>query len=128
MYLGRKNRFTTDKTVTVLAKLAGRKPRPENEQIRSLLDQFTARLKTEVAGPRDPKNCKQFAGIITAVTSQLSDPDQKRQWLEALAQTMAGKETFLPANGKKNAKPMRDPCADAVQKLLAPPAAPAPTT
>jgi hypothetical protein len=118
LYLGKKHAFTADKAVAVLAKLAGQKPRPEPAQVQSLLDQLTAQLKAETAAARTPQGCKQLAAVLTATAGQLKDAGQKRQWLEGLAQIIAGKESYQVPNAKPNAKPLRDPCADAIGQLL----------
>lgn len=123
LYLGRKHAITVDKTVPVLAKLAGQKPRPEQEQIQSLLDQIAERLEKETAASRNPQGCKQLAAMISATAGQIKDAGQKRQWLDALSRKMAGKETYQPSNAKPNTKPLRDPCADSIQQLLNPLAA-----
>jgi hypothetical protein len=126
LYLGRKNAFTQDKSVSALAKLAGKAPRPAPEQIQSVLDQLANRLKMEIVAPRTPQGCKQLAGIISAAAGQLTDAAQKQRWLETLAAAIAGRETYQAPNAKKNARPLRDPCADAIANLLKspPPARP----
>jgi hypothetical protein len=118
-YLGHKNAITTDKSVAVLAKLASGKPRAEEEQIQSLLDEIAARLKKEVSSSRNPQDCKQLAAAIAAVAGQLKDAQQKQRWLDVLARTIAGKETYRVAAAKKGAKPQRDPCADTIKQLRA---------
>jgi hypothetical protein len=75
-----------------------------------------------VAGQRDIKACRALAARIQAAGDAVKDADQKRAWAESLSKTIAGKETFTPQNARKNAKPLRDPCADAIKKLLASPA------
>lgn len=120
MYLGRRNVATTDKSVAVLGKLAGKKARPEGEQIQSLLDQIAGQLKAAVTAPRTPQGCKQLAGVISAVAGQVKDADQKTRWLGALAQAIAGKEQFETEVRKKK-QTVRDACADTIAALLKPP-------
>jgi hypothetical protein len=116
MYLGHKNAITADKSLAVLAKLAGQKARPEINQVQSLLDQITNRLKLELAAPRTPQTCKQLAGTITSTAKQIKDATQKRQWLEVLAKTIDGKEQFQ-IEVKKKTQTLRDPCADTIAQL-----------
>ena len=118
LYLGRKNTFTGDKSLTVLGKLAGKKPRSEAEQVLSLLNQLGIQFQTEVSEPRTPQSCKQAAARITAVAGQIKDEEQKKQWLSTLAKSIAGKETYTVASAKGSSKPQRDPCADVIAQLL----------
>ena len=57
-------------------------------------------------------------GSFDARAHPRKDPDEKRTWLEGLSGTIAGKETFKPANARKNARPTRDPCADTINQGL----------
>jgi hypothetical protein len=118
-YFGKGEAITLDPTVHVLAKLTGQKPRPEAEQFQPLLEQITLQLKKAVAAERSPKGCTQFANTIKVVARQIKAEEQKKVWLEGLAQAIQGKEEYVV---KKNAKPLRDPCAETLQALLAPPA------
>lgn len=124
LYLGRKNAITADKSAAVLVRLAGRKPRPEKEQVQSLLDRMAAQLQAGLATARTPQGCKQLAAAIGNVANQLKDAGQKRQWLELLARAIAGKESYQLPDARKNAKPLRDPCADVIAQGLNPPQKP----
>lgn len=117
-YFGKRNAIVTDSTATKLAKLAGRKLRSEDEMLQSLQDQVAAALKTSVDGEREAKGCGQLAARITSCAGLVKDPQKQRQWLESLSKTMTGHEEYQPKNAKKNAKPLRDPCVDAIAKLL----------
>ncbi len=117
-----KGAITPDPTVAALAKLSGQKPQADAQQYQPVLNQITAQLKTEIAGARTPKGCSQLAHTIETVAKQLTDVDQKRKWLEELSGAIKGKEEYTA----KNAKPLRDPCADAIKNLLTPPAVEAP--
>jgi hypothetical protein len=117
-YFGNKYRVATDPTLSYLARLAGQKMPPETELVKPVLDRVAAELKASVAGERNIKNCRLLAAKIKGAGSSLKDPDQKRQWFEGLSKVIAGKETFKPAAAKKNAKPLRDPCADTVKQVL----------
>lgn len=118
-YFGAKNRVVTDETVPVLAKLSGTKLPAETELIRPLLDRVAAELKESVSGERELKACRALAAKIASADKSLKDADLRRRWADTLALTMAGKEEFRPANARKNAKPLRDPCADAIAALKA---------
>ncbi len=118
-YFNHKNLVATDPTAAALAKLAGRKLRPENEMLTALLDQTIARLKSSIDGEREPKGCQQLAAQIAACGEQIKDAAQRRQWGERLSKLIAGHEEFVPKSAKRG-KAHRDPCADAVAKLLAP--------
>ncbi len=117
LYLGAKNAVTADKCVAVLGKLAAKKPRPDKEQIQSLLDQITERLKTQVAAPtRTPKDCAALASIITTTGVKVTDAEQKLRWAEALSQVIVGKEQIqVQVKGKPQTQ--RDPCVDAIAGL-----------
>jgi len=118
-FLDKKGNITADPTVPALAKLAGQKARPEVEQFQAVLDQLTQDLKTHVAGERTPAACGQLAKTLDNVAKQLKDADQKRKWLDGLAQTIQGHEEFTVKNKKQ-----RDPCADTIANLLKTPAEP----
>jgi hypothetical protein len=120
-YFGHKGAIATDKSVVALAKLAGKSPRSEKEQVQSFLDQITARLKAGISGRRNPQDCKQLAGTIAAAARQVKDDEQKQRWLDGLARVMSGKETYRVAGAKKGAKPQRDPCADTIKQLRSTP-------
>ena len=118
-YFGARNRIVTDETVPALAGLAGRKVPAETELIGPLLDQVASDLKASVSGDRELKACRTLAARITSVDKTLKDADIRRRWADLLAQTISGKEDFRPANARKNAKPLRDPCADAIAAMKA---------
>lgn len=116
-YFTEKNKVATDDCAKVLAKLTGAKLPSETELLRPLLDRVAGELKTSVAGTRDARSCKQLAARITALNKALKDEAIKSAWAGALASTIAGKEKFTPPNARKNAAPLRDPCADAIAAL-----------
>lgn len=122
MYFGKDNVILVDAAAPALAKMAGTKLRPESELTAALLEQITVTLKAEVAGPREPKACRVLAAQIAAAGRQVTDEGQKRPWAQDLAQVIAGHEEFTPPNARKNAKPLRDPCADAIADLAKLPA------
>ena len=124
MYFGKRNRVSTDATIPVLAKLAGQKPPPETEMVQALLVRLTAEVRASVAGERDLKQCKALAARLAEAGKSVTDETMKRQWLDALAQALSGKEDFTPKGAKAGAKPVRDPCADAIAALRTPPAKP----
>lgn len=116
-YLGGKDRITTDASVTALAKLAGAKLPPPAELQHSAANGLTEELKARLAAPRNPKEAARFAARLTAVAGQLTDPDWSRTWLQGLAAAIQGNETFPIGRQTR-----RDPVADAITKLLEPPA------
>jgi hypothetical protein len=118
-YFGHRYRVSTNAAVRLLAKLSRQKMLPEAKLMQPLLNQVTAELKESVAGERDIRNCRQLAGKIWAAGNALKDQEQKRQWLEGLSKMIAGRETFKPRRARKGAKPLRDPCAATISKLLA---------
>ena len=120
-YFAHRYRVVTNPTLPVLARLAGQKMPPEAELVKPLLERVAAELKTSVAGERNIKDCRLLAAKIKATGKYVKDPDQKRQWIEGLAKIIKGKETFKPRNARKNAKAVRDPCANTVKELLASP-------
>jgi hypothetical protein len=121
-YFGEKDAITLDPAIEALATLAGEKVRSEDERMKSTLEQLLRCLQMSVSGRRDPEFCKLLAGRLAATGEQIKDEPLKRQWITALARTINGREFFITAPGK-NAKPQRDPCADAIFKLLNPPPA-----
>ena len=116
LYFGPKNHLTVDPSIAVLAKLAGKKPRSEADQMQSVLEQVTSRLKTEIAGARTPQSCQQLAGLISAAAVQVKDDAQKRRWSDTLAASIAGKERY-EAKVKNRPQMLRDPCADVIAQL-----------
>lgn len=128
-FLGHRSAVTLDPAAAALARLAGQKLPPQTEQVQPLLDFVAAQLKTDVANGRSPKPAAQLAQRIKALAAQVNDAEQKRKWLEELAAVMRGHEEYTPpqppASKKRPAqppKPLRDPCADVIRDLLAPPA------
>jgi len=119
-YFGNKYRLATNPAVSYLARLAGRKMPPDAELVQPVLERLAAELKASVAGDRNVKACRLLAAKVKGAAGGVKDPDQKRQWLEGLAKVIAGKETFKPAKAKRNAKPLRDPCADTIKQVLLP--------
>ncbi|MFO1520604.1 MAG: hypothetical protein U1F77_07555 [Kiritimatiellia bacterium] len=117
-YLGRKNRLTTDAAVPVLAKLAGRKLPPEPALLQGLLDRLRGELQAAITTGRDAKSSRLLSDRLTAA-GRAADPAQREAWTRALTDLLAGHETFVPAGAKKGAKPLRDPCADAIAALRA---------
>lgn len=118
-FLGPKNKIVTDACLPVLAKLSGVKPAAENVLYQPVLDQVAAALKQSIAGTRDPKSCKQLADRITSVAGQIKDAALKSRWIDGLSQTIKGHQTYQPVKGPSQ----MDPCAQAIEKLLALPAA-----
>ena len=124
-YFGHKNRVATDAALTALAKISGRKLPGEDALMQGLLDRLAGEVKTSVEGPRDLKACRALSERITAAAKTLPDDarratcdDARRAtWGSSLATLIKDRETFLPANAKKGAKPVRDPCADAIHAL-----------
>lgn len=114
-YLGPKSKILTDTCAVTLAKLTRNKLPDEPELNQPVLAGIVSELRTSVAGPRDPKSCKELSGRIAAVAKQLKDPAQSGAWLEAMATVLKGREQFQVKNGK----PQKDPCADTITKLLA---------
>ncbi len=117
-YFGHNYRVATHPALPLLAGLSGQKMAPEGELIRSVLDRVAAELEESVAAQRNIKDCRVLATKIKALGDSLKDPDQKRIWFECLSKAIADKETFTPANAKKDAKPTRDPCADTIRQSL----------
>jgi len=116
------SKIRVDDTVAIAAKLAGSKPRPEKEQIASLLDSQVAQLKAGVNDTRNLATCRQFSNEIIWTSRQLKDEAQKRQWIEALSNAITGHETFQEVVSGKPAT-RRDPCADTIVRLQASPEA-----
>jgi hypothetical protein len=123
MYFGRWMNVRTDPAVTFLAKQAGQRMPDHAQLMQSLLDRLTVDLKASVGGPREIKACKTLAEMIRAAAKHAMDANVKRAWIEALSKIIAGKESFTPKSRRKHAKPVRDPCADAIKGLLADPKA-----
>jgi len=117
-YFGHNYRVATHPALPLLARLSGQEMAPEGELVGPVLERVAAELEESVAGARNIKECRVLAAKIKAVGNFLKDPDQKRAWFEGLSKAIAGKETFKPANAKKNAKPTRDPCADTIKQNL----------
>ena len=117
LYAGRKGAPTLDRSVGVLARLAGVKPRPAAAQLQSYLDELTARFRAGLAdGARTPQSCKTWASLLGATARQIKDTAQARPWLAALEESIRGRETFtFQANGKPRSQ--RDPCADEIARL-----------
>ena len=120
-YFGRWMRVATDPAVAFLAKPAGQRLPKDPQLMQSLLDRLAAELKQSVTGQRDIKQCRLLAAKIKAAAKHTKDPNQKRKWAEGLSKIITGHETLKPANTRKNAKPLRDPCADTIEGLLASP-------
>jgi hypothetical protein len=119
-YFGHRYRVATNPILPALARLAGQRMPPEAELVKPLLERLAAELKMSVAGDRDVKDCRLLAAKIKATGDCLKAPEQKRQWFEGLAKIIEGKETFKPRTAKKNAKAVRDPCADTINRILLP--------
>ena len=117
-YFGHEYRVATHPALPLLAKLSGQNMAPEGELFGPVLERVAAELEKSVAGGRNIEDCRVLAAKIEAVGNSLKDPDQKRAWFEGLSKTIAGKETFKPANAVKDAKPTRDPCADTIKQSL----------
>jgi hypothetical protein len=120
-YFGRWMRVATDPAVALLAREAGQRLPKDPQLMQSLLDRLAAELKESVAGQRDVKQCRLLAAKIKAAAKHTKDPGQKRKWAEGLSQIITGNEAFKPKNARQNAKPLRDPCADAIKELLGSP-------
>jgi hypothetical protein len=99
--------------------VSGQKMPPESELVKPVLDRVTVELKESVAGERNIRDCRVLASKIKATGNSLKDPDENRRWFEALSKVTAGQETFTSRNAGKNAKPLRDPCCDAIKQALA---------
>jgi hypothetical protein len=117
-YFGHNYRLATHPALPLLSRLSGQKMPPEPELFRPVLERVATELEESVAGERNVKDCRVLATKIRAVGDSLKDPDQKRTWLESLSKAIAGKDTFKPANARNDAKPTRDPCADAIEQCL----------
>jgi len=117
-YLDAKHKIIIDSVASNLAK-ATKSPMPEEkERIQSLLDRLTQEFEQHLASPRTVVSCKAFSVKIVAVTKQLADPEQARQWLLDLQKKTEGRETF-----KEKDKEQKDATITTIQTLLAPPAA-----
>ncbi|MBL7224178.1 MAG: hypothetical protein ISS72_10015 [Candidatus Brocadiae bacterium] len=120
-YFGRWMRVATDPAVAFLAREAGQHLPKDPQLMQSLLDRLAAELKESVASQRDIKRCRLLAAKIKAAAKHAKDPDQKRKWAQGLSKIITGHETFKPKTARKNARPLRDPCADTIKELLASP-------
>ena len=118
-YFGRWMRVATDPAVAFLAREAGQRLPKDPQLMQSLLDRLTAELKQSVTGQRDINQCRLLAAKIKAAAKHTKDPDQKRKWAQGLSEIITGHETFKPKTARKDAKPLRDPCADTIKELLA---------
>ena len=118
-YFGHRYRVSTNAAVRLLARLSRQKMLPEAKLMEPLLSQVEAEFRESVAGERDMKSCRQLAAKIQAAANALKDQEQKRRWLQGLSKVIAGRETFKPRRARKGAKPLRDPCAETIRKLLA---------
>ena len=85
--------------------------------MQGLLDRLAGEVRTSVEGARDLKACRALSDRITAAAKALPDDARRATWGSALLPLIKDRETFLAANAKKGAKPVRDPCADAIQAL-----------
>ncbi|MHC4504073.1 MAG: hypothetical protein ACYTFI_12265, partial [Planctomycetota bacterium] len=117
-YFGRWGRVATDPAVALLARQAGQRMPKDSQLMQSLLDRLTAELKKSVAGQRDKKRCQLLAAKIKNAAKHTKNADQKRKWAQGLSKIITGHETFRPKNARKNAKPLRDPCANTIKGLL----------
>jgi len=117
-YFGRWGRVATDPAVSLLAKQAGQRLPKDSQLMQSLLDRLTAELRGSVTGQRDKKRCQLLAAKIKNAAKHTKNADQKRKWVRGLSKIITGHETFKPKNARKNAKPLRDPCANTIKGLL----------
>jgi len=117
-YFGHQYRVATHPALPLLARLSGQKMAAEPELLEPILERVAGELDESVAGQRNIKDCRVLAAKIKALGNYLKDLDRKRAWLEGLSKAIAGKETFKPAGAKKDARPSRDPCADAIEQAL----------
>ena len=120
-YFGRRMRVATDPAVAVLARQAGQRLPKDPQLMQSLLDRLAAELKESVTGQRDARHCRLLAARIEAAAKYTKDPGQRRKWAQGLSRIITGHETFQPKTTRKNAKPLRDPCANTIKALLASP-------
>jgi len=117
-YFGRWTRVATDPAVTALARQADQRLPNDSQLMQSLLDRLAAELSQSVAAQRDIKHCRLLAARIAAAAKHTKDPAQKRQWTQRLSKIIAGHETFRPLRTRKDAAPLRDPCAETIKGLL----------
>jgi hypothetical protein len=117
-YFGRWGRVATDPAVSLLAKEAGQRMPRDAELMQSLLDRLSEELKDSVAGQRDNRKCRLLAGKIKAAAKHTKDAEQKRKWAQGLSKIISGREDFKPAGARRNAKPIRDACANAIKEVL----------
>jgi len=118
-YFGRHMRVNTDRAVSTVAGLAGKRLPKDPQLMQNLLDRLATELKASIAGKRDHKTCRLLASKIKAAAKYTKDPAQKRKWAQALSEIIKGKETYNSQPTKKKPRPARDPCADEIKKLLA---------
>jgi len=118
-YFGRHMRVNTDRAVSTVAGLAGKRLPKDPQLMQNLLDRLAAELKASVSGKRDHKTCRLLASKIKAAAKYTKDAAQKRKWAKALSKIITGKEKFNAQPTKKKPRLVRDPCADEIKKLLA---------
>ncbi|MDP6542487.1 MAG: hypothetical protein QGH60_00765 [Phycisphaerae bacterium] len=118
-YFGRWMRVNTDRAVSTVAGLAGKRLPKDPQLMQNLLDRLAAELKASIAGKRDHKTCRLLASKIKAAAKYTKDPAQKRKWAQAMSKIIKGKETYNSQPTKKKPRLTRDPCADEIKKLLA---------
>ena len=118
-YFDRHMRVNTDRAVSTVAGLAGKRLPKDPQLMQNLLDRLAAELKASIAGKRDHKTCRLLASKIKAAAKYTKDPAQKRKWAQALSAIIKGKETFNSQPTKKKPRPTRDPCSDEIKRLLA---------
>lgn len=116
-FFNAKNQVRTDPSVVAAAKLAGLKPAPADTGLATLRQSVGLALQNAVAGERDLKACRTLAARITALGKATKDAAALATWSKNLGVVIAGKETFRPKGAKPKAKPLRDPCADAIAAL-----------
>ena len=118
-YFGRWMRVSTDRAVSTVAGLAGKRLPKEQQLMQNLLDRLAVELKASVAGKRDHKSTRLLASKIKAAAKHTKDPAQKRKWAQALSKIITGHETYNSQPAKKKPRLTRDPCANEIKKLLA---------
>ena len=116
--------ITTDPSLHALARLVGRKPRPDVEQTQSLVPPLVGQMKAYVSAPREPSACNRMAAFITATAAGFAAyPEQRAAWLDGIAGVIAGHEQFeFKAKGK--IVKQQDPCVDVIAELRKPAAPP----
>ena len=116
-YVGHKYRVQTDPSVSLLAKLAGKKLPAESVLVAPVLRQIREALDENLGGERFLADCKTLAARIAAAAVAIKDEPQKQQWLEELAALMEGKEVFELKEKSGKAKSVADPCAAVIASL-----------